>query len=638
MPQNRVGRRAILMFSFITAGFAVIGWRYWDLQVLHRSHYQSLAQQDQLRQIPLPAARGNIVTANGVAVATSKPAWSLYYLSQGTTIPPAEAQRLAGYIHIPAKTINSTIQHQLKILPSYDPIELDASLTPKEMTTIEENINQLPYLRVQPTAIRSYPYGSLMGNILGYLQENTSTTAIGMSGLEKQYNKYLVGNSGGEYAEVNRQGQLVKLFGRSVPTPGDTLHLTINWNLEKTAIKALAYDMYVMRHANHALTAYSPNANQGGVIALNPNNGDVLAIASLPSFNPNKMIPNNPNRSSYYSRIIQKAAKTGNNPFQIVPTSLPFPPGSTFKPMMAVAALASHTITATTHIFDPGYFPKDPAFHSWEYPRAFGSLNIEQAIGLSDDTFFYTLGYDMGINLMDTWMKHFLLNKPTGIDLPYATTDYLPTPQLLNATHQGPWTFGWNLNTVIGQGLDQFTLVTLARADAAIANGGTLYRPHLVSKITSPTGKLVKKFNPVVQGKIHVPASVWNTVHKGMEMSAQDSNIANTGTSGTGYGALAGFPIPLASKTGTAQVTGKQNNAVFLTYGPMKGPHPHPSIIILVYVKAGNWGADSGFVARAIYDQYFKVKDPSAKPLLDQTFGGNFAWPFGYTAPKKTVP
>lgn len=634
MSPKPTGRRAVYMFSFIAAAFAVIGARFWDLQVVHGSHYQALAEADQLRQIPIPAPRGNIVTANGVTVATSKPAWTLYYLSQGNPLPPSEVERLAQYLNVPAKTIRQTVQQQLTTQPSYDPIEIDASLTPKQMTLIDENLNNLPNLRIQPTAVRYYPYGSIMGNIIGYLNEETATTDVGASGLEEEYNSYLTGHSGGEYAEVNRQGQLVKLFGQEVPKPGDTIHLTINWNLEKTAYDALSYVMYAMQHANPALTAYAPGANQGGVIALNPNNGDVLAIASLPSYNPNKLVPNNPDRVSYYEHLIKEAV----NPFYIVPIDWPFPPGSTFKPIMAVAALASHIVTPTTEIYDPGYFPKIPSFHSWEYPGAFGWLNIEQAIGLSDDTFFYTLGYDMGIHLMDHWMEKFLLNKPTGIDLPGAVTDQLPTPQLLQQTQGVPWTPGQNLNTVIGQGLDDFTMVTLARADAAIANGGTLYQPHLVSEITTPNGKVIKKFGPVVQGHITLPAWIWNTVHKGMELSAQDPDIANTGTSGTGYGALAGFPIPLASKTGTAQVSGKQNNAVFLTYGPMYGSHPHPTILILVYIKAGNWGADSGFVARAIYDQYFKVKDPAAQPLFDTVYGRPFPWPFGYQPPAATTP
>lgn len=628
MPPKRIGRRAIFMLSFITAGFGVVAWRFWDLQVLHGSHYHALAQQDQLRQIPLPAARGNIVTADGVTVATSKPAWSLFYLSQGTMLPTREVRALAHDLNIPAKSINATVRKQLVSQPSYDPIEIDSNLTPKQMTVIEENIGQLPYLRIQPTAIRDYPFGSTMGNVLGFISDNTAISDKGAAGLEYQYNKYLVGHSGGEYAEVNRQGQLVKLFGHAVPTPGDTLHLTINWNLEKTAYAALAYDMKAIQNATIGPTAHSPAANQGGVIAINPNNGNVLAIASLPSYNPNLLVPNTATRVPYLDRLLKDPLQ----PLFFIPIQGLFSPGSIFKPIIAVSALASGTITPSTQIFDPGYFPKDPQFHNW-YAPGFGTLTIEQAIGLSDDTFFYTLGYDMGINLMDKWFHKFLLNKPTGIDLPGEVQSIPPSPAQLQKDGAGPWTFGWNLNSAIGQGIDQFTLIALARADAAIANGGTLYKPHVVSEITSPSGKVVKKFGPVVQGKLGAPSWVYNVVHKGMELSAQDPNIKD-GVSGTGYGALAGFPLPLASKTGTAQMTGKPNNAFFLTFGPA----PHPKILIIVYIKAGLWGAHAGFVARAIYDQYFHVKDPTAKNLFDSTYGLKWAWPFGYTPPKPAGP
>lgn len=622
MAMKASGRRAAYMLSFISAAFVVIGWRFWDLQIVHGAYYHVLAQDDQLRKIPLPGQRGKIVAADGVTVATSKPAWALYDLStQGLSLK--ELGRLARYLKTSRGALEKTIAASQAAQPGYEPIELDGNVSAQEMTLVDENLYRLPHIRIEPTAKRSYPFGAVMGNVLGYLKQNTATQDVGMAGLEREYNRYLSGHAGGEYAMVNRQGQRVKIIGRHVAKPGDTVHLTINWRLEETAYKALGYVMHAMRHANHSLTAYAPTANQGGVIAMNPNNGDILALASLPSYNPNKLVPGNPQRALYYDQLVKEPV----SPFPVMPVSMPFSPGSTFKPIMSVAALMSHVVTPTTKIYDPGYFPLIPSFHSWEYPDAFGWLNIEQAIGLSDDTFFYTLGYKMGIHTMDQWMKKFLLNKPTGIDLPGSVTPPLPSPQLLEKTQHLPWTAGQNLNTVVGQGLDDFTMVSLARADAAIANGGTLYEPHLVSEITTPGGKLVKKFGTVVQGKLDVPHWVIHTVHVGMEMSAQDSDIAHTGTSGTGYGAMAGFPIPVATKTGTAQVTGKANNAVFLTYGPM----PHPNIIILVYVKGGNWGADSGFVARALYDQYFKVKDPSAKTLFDQVYGEPFAWPFGYT-------
>jgi penicillin-binding protein 2 len=642
MAKKMPARRAILMMAVVSAAFSAIGVRFWTLQVVRGAHYQALARQDYLRKLPVPSPRGNIVTQDGVTIATSRPSWSLYYLNQGVPLPQAEVRRLSQYLSIPASRIATTVDKALKDLPSYDPIQIATDLSPRQMTLIEENDNALPNLTIRPIPTRYYPYNAVMGNIIGYLGDMTPkqyarlkhegfsiNSLVGKAGLEAAYNTYLHGHSGGVYAEVNSHGQLVRLFGQQVPTPGDTLHLTINWRLEETAQKALAYDMYAMQHANPILSAYSPNANRGGVIAINPNNGDILAMASLPSYNPNRLVPNTPG----YNQYIQQVTKNPLDPFLIRPIYSRVSPGSVFKPLMAVAALATKTITPSTEIFDPGYFPKIPTFHNW-YRPGFGWLNIKQALGLSDDVFFYTLGYDMGIRVMDHWMNAFLLNKPTGIDLPGEMTSIVPTPQYLKQTQGEAWTAGWNLDTVIGQGLDQFTLIALARADSAIANGGTLYWPHLVSSITTPSGKLVKQYRPVVQGHVPAPAWVFHTVHQGMELSAQDPDIRDH-VSGTGYGALAGFPLPLASKTGTAQQgPDKPNNAFFLTYGPM----PHPTILVIVYVKNGNWGADSGFVARAIYDQYFKVADPAAQKVFDRTFGRPFPWPFGYHARSSSPP
>lgn len=642
-PTKKPTGRAFGLMAIITMAFLAVASRFWYLQVKDAAHYQALARQDTLRKLPVPAPRGNIVASDGVVVATSKPSWTLYYLpvANQTTMPTAEVATLAKYLGVSTKNLSQLIAQQQAKAYAYQPIEIVSGLTDQQMTVIEENRSTLPNIRIQPVAVRYYPYNSMMGNILGYTSEISAqdlkekqyqgyspTAIVGAAGLEAEYQSYLRGHSGGQFAEVNRQGQLVRLLGQVVPTPGDTLHLTINWRLEETAQNALAFTMKAMRHSTQAFS-HSTGAIQGAVLAIDPNNGDVLAMASLPSYNPNKLLPGSTTRDSYFAELDANPM----SPFNVLPISGLFAPGSVFKPIMAVAALASGVVTPTTEIFDPGYFPKDPTFGNW-YPQGFGWLNIEQALGLSDDVFFYTLGYDMGIHTMDQWMDKFLLNKPTGIDLPGEATSLIPSPALLEQESHIPWTWGWNLNTVIGQGIGQYTMVALARADSAIANGGTLYWPHLVSEITSPSGKVIKKFNPVVQGKLNLPYSIFHTVHVGMELSAQDPSIAK-GVSGTGYGALAGIPVPVASKTGTAQVVSQNNyNAYFLTYGPM----PHPSILILVYIREGNWGADSGFVARAIYDQYFKIQDPKAGPLFDSTFGLNWPWPFGYVPPAAKHP
>lgn len=633
MPQKLLARRVVFFGVFVLLAFLAVAWRFWYLEVVHASQYQALAKQDYLRKLPIPAPRGNMVTADGVTVATSKPSWTVYYLNRGGPMPTAEAERLAQYLGVPVSSVISVVQHGLDTLPAYEPIAITSGLTPAQMTAIEENISELPNIRIQPVAVRSYPFGSVMGNIIGFVsqinsaqyqklrnQGYTMTSIVGSSGLEAEYDQYLHGHSGGQYAEVNRQGQLVQLYGQTVPTPGDTLHLTINWRLEQTAQDALQYVMQAMQKTTNP-TAHSPTADRGAVIVLDPNNGNILAMVSLPSYNPNDLVPSDlKRRYQYYTQLLQDPL----HPMLIRPIQGLYSPGSIFKPLMAVAALASHVVTPSTEIFDPGYYPKLPSMHNW-YAPGFGWIDLEQAIGLSDDTFFYTLGYEMGIAVMDKWIQAFKLGEKTGIDLPGEVPGRVPTPALFQQETGEPWTWGDNLNTVIGQGISQYTLIGLARAEAAIANGGTLYWPHLVSKITSPDGKVVKVFHPVVQGHVDVPADIFKTVQQGMVLSAQDPNIAR-GISGTGYGALAGFPLPLASKTGTAQLAGNPNNAFFVTYGPM----PHPSILILVYIRGGEWGADSGFVARAIYDQYFKVDDPTAKSVFDGVFGPNYDWPFGY--------
>lgn len=622
-----IEKRALALVAAAGFSFAGVGVRLWNLQVKNGHYYASQGRQNYLRKLPIPAPRGNIVTADGVAVATSKPSWTLYYLNPGSPMPTHELDALATMLSVSPASIVTLMKQETKVLSPYDPVPVASNLNAKQMTVIDENRTELPNIRIQPVAERYYPYGSVMGNIIGYISSSTLANTTGSAGLEAEYQKYLAGSSGGEYAEVNSLGQLVKIYGQTVPTPGDTVHLTINWRLEETAQKALAYTIQAMHTPGDP--GYSPKATSGGVIAIDPNNGHILAMASYPSYDPQDLVPNDAaERSKYYEELLRNSS----DPMSIIPIMGLVAPGSTFKPIVATAALASKVITPTAKIYDPGYFPLIPTFHNW-YPAGFGWLNIEQAIGLSDDTFFYTLGYRMGIQVMDHWFREFKLNHLTGIDLPGEVRSLIPTPTRLEQEEHAAWTPGWNLNTAIGQGISQYTMIALVRAYSAIANGGTLYKPQLVSSITTASGKLVKRFPPVVQGKIKLPAWIWNTVHKGMELSAQSPDIAGTGTSGTGYPTLEGFPLPLASKTGTAQKSGTYNNAFFLTEGPM----PHPSILIYCYIDNGNWGAYSGYIARAIYDQYFRVKDPAAQQAFDVIFG-NKPWPFGYTAPKRNVP
>lgn len=180
MESKRSGRRLVFMFAFIAAAFLLIGWRFWNLQIAHGSYYHGLAESDELREIPLSAPRGKIVVANGVTIATSRPQWTLYDLSSTGTLPLSEIHRLARYLNESSASLQHTIQSALAADPDYDPIVLDGDVTAAQMTLIDENLYRLPHIKIQAVAERSYPYGSIMGNVIGYLGQQSATIEVGM--------------------------------------------------------------------------------------------------------------------------------------------------------------------------------------------------------------------------------------------------------------------------------------------------------------------------------------------------------------------------------------------------------------------------------------------------------------------------
>lgn len=639
MTAATVSRRALGIAIALLLVLALVAARLWDLQIREAQHFQRLARQDYLRQVPIIAPRGNIVTADGAVLADNTPGWEVEYLDPAGNgaIPQPELTKLSVLLGTSPRQLDAVIRQALKRQYSFQPIVLDPnrSLTPRQITTYEEERTQFPNTHLFPVPVRQYPGGTTLGNFIGYLgltphgarevQASTSNpnTLFGQSGLEQSYQPYLAGKPGSQSVEVNQAGNIVRLFGQKPATPGSSLHLTINWNLEETATNALAYVMHAMQTTplRYGGGPYSPSATQGSVIVMDPENGDILAIASLPSYNPQQI--------SYPASPSALAAANADHAFYNNAIQGRFAPGSIFKPIIAGGALASHTVTPSTIVNDPGYFTLDPQFKNW-YAPGFGPQDMVQAIEHSDDVYFYWVGYWMGIQKMDHYIKLYGLDTTTGIDVPGEVPSVMPTPALLAQTEHVPWTWGYNLDTVIGQGLSQYTLIGLARAEAAVANGGTLYRPHLGSYITAPNGKVVKVIQPKVQGKTGFAPWIYNVIHQGMEMSAQDP-------SGTGYGAMAGIPMDVATKTGTAQkANGTVNDAFFTSFAPANpasdsGSWPKPQLDVVVWIHDGVFGSYSGFVARAVYDQYFHLKDPGAKTLFDQVYGANYPWPFGWT-------
>jgi penicillin-binding protein 2 len=627
-------RRALWVGVLVFFALLVIVAELWNLDMAQGSYYRRLAQQDFEQQLPTPPPRGNIVTADGVVIADDRPAWELEWFSHGTTfmMPEREVRAVAALLGTNPVQLAARIKRTVAQQPAYWPVVLDPNrpLTVQQITRYEENRMALPGLHLLAVPERYYPYGSVGGNLIGYLadinaQELAShpnqgylpTSLWGQAGIEAEFQQYLHGRPGYQLVEVNPAGDVVKVIGQTPPVPGDTVHLTIDWHLEEVASEALAYVIKAMHDSpdRYAGSPYSPTADRGAVIVMNPENGDILALVSYPSYNPNRL-PQDYMQVLAHNELLNATYQGW------------YAPGSIFKPMMATAALASHVVTPNTVIYDPGYFSLDPSFKNWN-PSGFGAVNITKAIEVSDDTYFYWVGYWMGIRRMDHYIKLYGLDGTTGLDLPGEWPSQMPTPAQLERLEHVPWTWGWNLNTVIGQGTSEYTLIGLARAESAVANGGTLWWPHVAASITRGR-KVVKVFKPRVQWRTGIPAWVYRVVHQGMEMSAQDPL-------GTGYGAMAGIPMPVATKTGTAQkANGAVDDAFFTTFAPANwvnnpGPLPTPKLDIVVWIQNGVFGAYSGFVARAIYDQYFHLNDPSAGTLFDSVYGLNWTWPFSWT-------
>lgn len=626
-----------LVMGFITGAVIVaLGTRLAYLELERGTHYAKMQNQDVVRLLPIRAPRGNIVDSSGRVVATNKTAWSVYY-DRTKPLTTKEYQLLSIDLGVKVSALQKRIKTLNVQLPGYMPIRLKSNLSLKAFTLIEKARAELPGIRVQAEPVRYYPYNTIGGNILGYVGHITAhqyknrkklgyspNSIVGQSGVEYSYQKYLRGKNGTIEAKVNRLGQLVKEYATKSPVPGNTVHLTINWHLETTAQKALQFVEKSIRHTSGALG--SPRARAGAVVVMNVHTGAILAMASNPSYNPNRFVGGI--SQTYYNKYF-RVKNPAVEPAMNYAISGLYSPGSIFKPIMALGALAAGVISPSTTIFDPGYFKIDPQFTNW-YKPGFGWVNVARAIELSDDTFFYWVGYWMHLSRMQTVMRDFGLNQKTNIDLPGEVRSLIPTKSRLKAAEGIPWTWGQDLNTAIGQGIDQFTPIALLRAISAIANGGTLYWPHVVSYITNSQGKVIMRNHAKIQGHISASQADYQAVHLGMEWSAQKPR-------GTGYGAMANIPIHVATKTGTAEVPPLNSayNAFFVTYAPM----PNPQIAIIVYVHRGAWGANSGWVARAIYDQYFHLQDPLATKTYDTHFGTNVKWPFGWQSKSsKTKP
>ncbi|MGH2717330.1 MAG: penicillin-binding protein 2, partial [Actinomycetota bacterium] len=586
---DRIHMRVAVIGIVFLALVAALVLRLWFLQVLSAGTASAQAVANIARPVPDPALRGSILDRNGqplannvasevITVDRSKfetPAPTPSNKNAMAVTPDGEIilGRLASVLGMPISqlvaNLNNVNADPFAPVPIATNVSQDAVVYIKEHQVADHDL--FPNVYAQEEPIRSYPNGTLAANILGYVGEINSSdlskasykddaanSIVGESGLEYEYEHYLHGKDGTTQQEVDSQGNLVGTLSAlsKSPTPGDNLVTTINLQIQQSTEAALAMGLQAAQNEIDPTNGKKYPAVAGSAIVLNPNNGQVLAMASYPNFNPNDFV------GGISTAEYQSLTSNPNDPLINRAIQAASAPGSTFKIVTAAAALSNGVATPSGTYPCPSLVRDyNQTFDNFE-PTTDPSISVAQALVQSCDTVFYQFGqtfyqrFDNSTQgeVLDNYAQEFGFTKVSGIDLPGEQSGVVGTPAYVKkypADFPYGWEPGYDIQEAIGQGPMAVTPIQVADAYAAIANGGTLYQPQLALRVTDPsTGNIVKNFPPVVAGHLQVSAANLAVIQQGLAGVVSDP-------SGTANPAFAGFPLaqfPIAGKTGTADV------------------------------------------------------------------------------------
>jgi penicillin-binding protein 2 len=650
-------RKAVTWLAALGLCFLALVGRLATLELVQGAHYASLALGQRIRILKVAAPRGQILDTHGVVLATDRPSATAELVYTPSPLSADEVALLSRILNIPPAVIEKADQ-QRRQQPAYEPVRLKTDLSPVEHTLLEEYRTQLPGVVVVEEPMRSYPGlpgvpdpgPTLAAHVLGYVQiGNDPLDVTGAYGIERSFNGPLTvdgrsllglaGVDGSQEVEVDFRGRPERVLAEQAPVPGNNVVLTIDAQLQAVAQRALAVRMEQLRTRNdfgYPDPGPFPTAYAGGVVVIDPRSGAVLALASEPAFDPNAfaqaahVLPGTPAWQQWQQTwAYLSSPKTPGLPLIDHAISDLFPPGSTFKPLTALAALKAGVITPQEKIPCPGAYEVAPGYykHDW-VPTGQGILNLFQAIGVSCDTYFYKVGAATGIDAIDAMARQFMLGQPTGqTALAGENPGQVASPAVkAKLFPRQPWYAAETMDAAIGQGYTALNLLELADYAATLANGGTVYQPYFVREITSPTGQVLARFGPVVRGHVDLPASFFDVIHQAMATTTQynpgwtaDGVYSNYGTAAYLFSDFyaaeekyLGHITPVAAKTGTSEVSGIADGQ-FICYAPAD----QPVIAVAVYVQHGGGGAVSGApVCAAVLAQYFGVPESAAVPAL----------------------
>ena len=589
--------RAITAAVIVFIALSLIFVRLVYLQVTSYDHYTALSKENYLKRIPIPPVRGLIYDRNGVLMADNHIEYVLEATKDNVDNMESSLKLLMQLLPITPSEVTK-FKQKLRVNSRFQPVVLRQHLTEKEIALFSENRFRFEGFKISVRMQRNYPLGSVASHLLGYVgridkrdlktldkAEYRGTTHIGKSGVEKFYENRLHGKAGYELTEVDAHGKPQLKKDERAPIAGEDLFLSIDLRLQIKAEELL-------------------QEHNGAMVAIDPRNGEVLAMVSVPAYDPNLFINgisyanynalrDNPDRP-LYNRALQGS----------------YPPGSTIKPMAGLVGLNSGVVTPISSVYGKGYF-QVPAnkhrFRCWK-KAGHGHISLNRAIYQSCDVYFYDLAFRMGIKRYSKGMREFGFGQKTGIDLPHERSALMPSPEWKRKRFDRFWYPGDTVNAGIGQGYFTATPLQLANATAIIANRGHKYKPHILRATRLSRNLPEKLVTPVKLPTIGVTKiRFWDDIVRGMV------NVVH-GERGTARRSGAGAKYRFAGKTGTAQVFGIAQNksynaaklkkklhdhALFVAFAPVEQPR------IALAIIAENAGGGS------------KVAAPMARQLLD---------------------
>jgi penicillin-binding protein 2 len=596
MSVKRVSHRLDVLAVCVILIFIALISRLGYLQVVQGKYYETLADGNRIKLIPVMAPRGIFYDRNGLPMVSNRPGFTVTLVPMSGPISDDVISKLAGILGMEPAEIKARTKHQGG---SFEPVRIKTDIGPELVTKIEERKSELPGVVIEIQPIRNYVNNELAAHLFGYVSEINEAELekrkgdgyklgdiIGKFGLEKVYDKELRGADGGGQVEVDVTGRPVQVLGKKEPIPGNNLVLTLDYRIQKAAEQAVDEQLAYLQTKTE-----NTNAKAAAAVVMNPKTGEVLAMVSRPAFNPNL----------FNGGISSKDWKAINeNPFHPMDNKVisgEYPPGSAFKIVTGTAALELNKVTPEEKILDTGkhwIIPKGNA-----EGKALGWIDFREALAKSNNVYFYEMGNRVGIDNLEKYARMFGLGAFTGINLPGESDGLVANRRYKEKVYGEDWYLSETFDAAIGQGFNLTTPLQMVSLISQIASGGHRYKPYLINRITSPTGEILTTFNPEEVGKVAISEKNLNLIRESLREVAQEGGTA-------GY-YFADFPVSIAGKTSTVENSHGDDHGVFVAYAPFDDPR----IAIAVVVEQGGFGSLSAVpIAKKILEAAFNVNQP----------------------------